>query len=327
MKKRYFFEITYIALLVSALSCSQAIEKPFYDRSGSEGANTERKNEGPEVDNNGSNDYWLRTTNQPSFFTRSLYTDTSLTEDQNLEFCIIPGGSEIEIVGQATMVNDDSLYVYLQDSLDSDCSLDEGYMYIGSLERVSHEIKPVEIDDSTSNPFPGTPGGSQPPENLFESPAVLEFPLDHVPFQDFTGAPRSFASARDGGRRSHAAADLYSATTKDVTAIADGRVIDYYYFYSGTYAVVVEHPEVDGMKIVRYGEIGALAPGIKVGKIVRRGDVLAKVGRINCCHPMLHFEGYKGTLTGPLTASGTRFKRRADLINPTAVLMELQGKL
>ena len=193
-----------------------------------------------------------------------------------------------------------------------------------SITSISHElIRPENPSKTPTNPPKSDIPGTDP---SFESPAVLDFPLPHKPYQSFLSAPRNFGAIRDGGRRTHAAADLYSDTSQPVMAIADGRVIDYYYFYSGTYAVVVEHPEVDGMKIVRYGEVGSLASGVKVGDIVKRGQILANVGKLSCCSPMLHFEGYTGTASGPLSVSSGKYRRRSDLLNPTDLLLELQAK-
>ena len=316
--------LTTLFLLLAG--CSQSIEQPFFDRS-QQGADGELRNRiGPEAENPNSSDFWLRTGDNQSFFKRGLLTDTAASEDLNIEYCVLDAGSEIDIQKQAEMVNDDSVYVYLKSKVSADCPLEEGYLYIGNLERVSHEIKIAESRSETGNPSPVDAPEATPAPSPYESPAILNFPLNHKPYKDFLTAPRSYKSNRDGGRRWHAAADLYSATGEDVKAIADGKVIDYHYFYSGTYAVVVEHPEVGGMKIVRYGEIGGLETGIKIGKIVRRGDVLAKVGKLSCCHAMLHFEGYTGEKTGPLTTSGNKYKRRSDLVNPTKVLTDLENK-
>jgi len=56
------------------------------------------------------------------------------------------------------------------------------------------------------------------------------------------------------------------------------------------------------------------------------GQTIGYVGKVNsgCCEPMLHFELYSGKLTGALTQSGTKFQRRKDLVNPSALLTELE---
>jgi hypothetical protein len=56
---------------------------------------------------------------------------------------------------------------------------------------------------------------------------------------------------------------------------------------------------------------------------VKAGDLIAYVGRMFTMS-MLHFEAYAGTLTGPLTVPKNKpYKRRADIINPTALLDRL----
>ena len=81
------------------------------------------------------------------------------------------------------------------------------------------------------------------------------FPLAQMPYNDwFTGAA-AFGSYRSGGRI-HAASDLYTPAGRTVRSIANGKVLDYYYFYSGTNALVVEH---DDGRVVRYGEVSGVS--------------------------------------------------------------------
>jgi murein DD-endopeptidase MepM/ murein hydrolase activator NlpD len=140
------------------------------------------------------------------------------------------------------------------------------------------------------------------------------FPTKGRPLQSYMEAPRRFRSSRAGGRR-HAACDLYRYKNESIYAVSAGKVIrTTYYFYQGTYAIEVRNN--DG-KIVRYGEVTSKAgPRGNVNK----GQVVAYVGKTSCCTPMLHFEMYSGSKSGSLTTKSGAFRRRSDLIDPTANL-------
>lgn len=154
----------------------------------------------------------------------------------------------------------------------------------------------------------------------------LVFPLRNRPKLDYKSGAREFGASRDGGQRKHAACDLKAPKGTEIFCMADGKVIrEPYDFYSGTYALEVEH--TNGL-IVRYGEIAAKVPaGIRNGATVQQGQHIAYIGQLESGDSMLHLEMYAGTKTGPLTQPGTDYKRRGDLIDPTpyldrAVLLE-----
>ena len=129
---------------------------------------------------------------------------------------------------------------------------------------------------------------------------------------DFKADGRSFGSYRSG--RKHAASDLLNAVGTPIVAISDGEILDFYEFACTTHAVVVDH----GQFIARYGEIHALAPGIKIGHRVTKRQKIATVGRLECTpDSMLHLELYKGTVKGELSKPGNEFFRRGDLFDPT----------
>lgn len=148
------------------------------------------------------------------------------------------------------------------------------------------------------------------------------FPTLKRPTDSYKTGQRKFSASRAGGRL-HAACDLYRETNEDAVSVNSGEVIrDRYYFYQGTYAIEVKH---SGGKIARYGEItGKVAPGVRLKANLRPGQTVGYVGKVNsnCCKPMLHFEFYSGTLTGPLSQPGTKYKRRKDLIDPTDFLTQ-----
>lgn len=155
---------------------------------------------------------------------------------------------------------------------------------------------------------PGTPTSTR-----------FTFPFSGPADASYTEDPRKFGSCRDGCARKHAAADLYGAIGRPIYAVADGKVIDFYAFYLGTYALVVDH----GDFIVRYGEIkGRLPSGVFVGAKIRRGQHVGTVGNLEGLSiNMLHFERFSGAKSGPLTNGVAPFYRRSDLVNPTADLI------
>lgn len=154
------------------------------------------------------------------------------------------------------------------------------------------------------------------------SPECCLFPLRHRPTASYTSGMRRFGAGRSGGRRIHAAADLYQSKNAPIISVAPGKAISgLYFFYQGTYAIEVKH---SGGFVVRYGELtGKKASGVRSGSAVKAGQEIGYMGKVNsgCCSPMLHFELYKGTGRGPLTTGGRGYQRRSDLINPTKYLL------
>ena len=191
----------------------------------------------------------------------------------------------------------------------------------------------IEEDIESDNP-PGQ-GGNNPPEVASTplqdsdgseiSDACCFFPLAKFPTLSFNDkSMRAFGALRDKGSRKHAACDLYSSVGTTVYAVADGKVMDYYFFYSGTYALEVKHAKF----VVRYGEVMGMAKGVSKGSFVKAGQAIARVGKLNCCPPMLHFEKFSGSVTGPLSNLGNPpYKRRKDLVNPTSDLLTWKSKL
>jgi hypothetical protein len=139
------------------------------------------------------------------------------------------------------------------------------------------------------------------------------FPINGDPPQFFTGV-RSFGSWRNRGKRLHAAVDLEEPVGKEIYAVANGTVVDYYDFYRGTMALVVDHGEF----VVRYGEIKRKTKGIKIGAKIQKGQLIGRIGKlIGMGRSMLHFEMYSGDAQGPLTVYSGKYRRRKDLIDPT----------
>ncbi|MGA2709358.1 MAG: M23 family metallopeptidase [Steroidobacteraceae bacterium] len=140
-------------------------------------------------------------------------------------------------------------------------------------------------------------------------------------------SPRSFGSARAGGRK-HAGCDLYAPLGSEIKAVAAGKVTRVATFYWGTFAIEVEHP---GIGVIRYGEV-TVAPGIAGNMLVAEGQTIAFIAQLvnpnpsgTNPHPMLHFEMYSGSGSGLLTTAAVPYKRRSDLVNPTDFLNSVIG--
>lgn len=151
------------------------------------------------------------------------------------------------------------------------------------------------------------------------------FPTIKRPADDYKGGMRRFGASRAAGRK-HAACDLYRLKGEAAVSVAAGKVIRARYaFYEGTYAIEVQH---EGGKVVRYGEIlGKSASGTSKGARVKTGQTIGYIAKVNsgCCEPMLHFEMYTGKLRGALSQrNGTKYQRRKDLMDPSAILTQLE---
>lgn len=159
---------------------------------------------------------------------------------------------------------------------------------------------------------------------------MFRFPIDSLPTLGFHkgSGKRWFGAPRDGGKRLHAACDLIAKKGTPIFAVGPGIILDKHYFYSNTYALVIHHI----FFIVRYGEIDKKLPeDVKVGEIIWKGQHIANVGLLSSGSSMLHFEMYRGTSIGQYTqrnnktyhyVSGSNYKRRSDLLDPTKYLEE-----
>ena len=154
-----------------------------------------------------------------------------------------------------------------------------------------------------------------------------EFPTMYKTTRKFYTGARAFGSSRADGKRKHAGNDLYRKKDEPVVAVAPGKILrNRYYFYQGTYALEVLH---SGGFVARYGELTSKEyENTKAGNSVMMGEKLGNIGVVNskCCKPMLHFELYSGDVTGSLNASGNKYKRRSDLIDPTTYLKKWAAK-
>jgi murein DD-endopeptidase MepM/ murein hydrolase activator NlpD len=155
---------------------------------------------------------------------------------------------------------------------------------------------------------------------------------------DSSSSSASFGANRSNGRK-HAGCDLYWTpdgglfyktsyhsynNNTPVYAVADGKVLDFSYFYLGTYELVIDH----GDFTARYGEIDENVPaGIKVGARVKAGQQIGIMGDLQMSSgtwSMLHFEVYSNKKSGRLTNTSNtsylhvpnaKYQRRGDLMD------------
>lgn len=156
--------------------------------------------------------------------------------------------------------------------------------------------------------------------------AEFFFPFTALPKLNWTEDIRRFGARRSGGKRAHAACDLYFPEGTIIHAVTAGKVtLGPYLFYQGTFALEIDH----GAFLARYGEIQQTT-FVRQGDHVTAGQPIAKVGNlIGITNSMLHFELYDKSATGSLTvknnqtartATGMPYMRRRDLIDPTEKL-------
>jgi len=176
---------------------------------------------------------------------------------------------------------------------------------------------PDGIVDPGGKTFAKLTGSDKPTGNTQQT--SLRFPLKSRPALSYKTDIRRFGANRDHGARLHAGCDLYAGVGTEILAMKDGTVIlDAYPFYLGTKALEVNH----GDFVVRYGEILNAATGVHKNAQVKRGQVIAYVGKLQgLTNSMLHFEMYSGKGAGPLTNTSVKpYKRRSDLLDPTPYL-------
>ena len=132
-----------------------------------------------------------------------------------------------------------------------------------------------------------------------------------------------FGANRAQGKRKHAGVDFYGELGDLVYAILPGIVISNpqtpFIANTSLYAIEIDHGDYIG----RYCEIYDIPP-YSIGDHVYEGQFLGRIGQYKNESPMLHFEMFEGTMTGPLTnRSNMPYQRRGDLMDPTNYIDKL----
>jgi peptidoglycan LD-endopeptidase LytH len=117
-------------------------------------------------------------------------------------------------------------------------------------------------------------------------PTVLRVPVEGVRRRDLVS---TFGAPRDGGRRKHEGADIFSKKGTLVVAAAPGRVVRIGNDRLGGRVVSVLGA---GNRVYSYAHLDRWAEGLKVGQRVGAGDPLGTVGNTGNARttpPHLHF--------------------------------------
>ncbi len=144
------------------------------------------------------------------------------------------------------------------------------------------------------------------------------FPFTSPPAVSWNTGGRKFGAARKGTRRRHGGCDIIKPVGTIIHAVSDGVLVhEETYFYSSTYYVTYQHGNI----LVRYGEIMRRSNGKKKGSKVKKGEPIAKVGRLDSGSSMLHIEIFtKGSLHTGLRAETMPYQRRSDVTDPDPYL-------
>lgn len=103
----------------------------------------------------------------------------------------------------------------------------------------------------------------------------------------------TFTAARSGGR-SHGAIDIMAPRGSRVLAVADGVVERLHRSRLGGITAYVR--SADGDWVYYYAHLDSYAPGLSPGQLIRRGDLIGRVGSTGNAHPEwphLHFAMYR----------------------------------
>ena len=188
---------------------------------------------------------WVEIGSNDTFLKKTKTEDTANLANRGPRVCSLYKGQKYFLYSAPELVGD-HYKINVVNFINRGCAFSRGYVYVKHLKGTSLGTSMIQ--------------------------KTLNFPLSHRPYEDYTTGIRKFGSDRSGGGRLHAGSDLYSAVGNEVLALSDGKILDFYYFYSGTYALVVEHWYGNDKRVVRYGEISHMAPSIVIGSQVRKGQ-------------------------------------------------------
>lgn len=136
---------------------------------------------------------------------------------------------------------------------------------------------------------------------------------------------RRFMAPRSSGARHHAGVDLWGKADDIIFACESGKIVNFYYFYNGTYALLVQ---CDSGIVINYGEVkpnSLIEFGLNVGSKVKAGDKIGRVGLLTGGSHMCHFETY---ISGTIQNSSWKAHkpRPPSLLNPTQYLIDLAAR-
>ncbi len=141
------------------------------------------------------------------------------------------------------------------------------------------------------------------------------------PASDATGQRHFLADRRvDDERWYNGGVDLYGDFGETVVASEEGTILRFEPLYSGVHKLLVRC--TSGL-VVHYGGVdpGSLDSfGLRVGDLVRSGQPVAHVGRMDGGQPMLHFETY---MAGTKDIAACLGVNSASFLDPTEYLLNL----
>lgn len=155
---------------------------------------------------------------------------------------------------------------------------------------------------------PGKPEEFEEPADEAPTPAEIDialrstrpaFATDHgrllLPVDGIaaTQLVDTYTAARSGGR-SHGAIDIMAPRGSRVIAAADGVVERLHRSSLGGITAYVR--STDGNWVYYYAHLDSYAPGLEAGQLIRRGDLVGRVGSTGNAHPAwphLHFAMYR----------------------------------
>lgn len=132
---------------------------------------------------------------------------------------------------------------------------------------------------------------------------------------------RRFMVDRNGDGKYHVGIDLYARVGDPLVAMESGTVVNYYHFFSGTYALFLQ---CDSGLVINYGEVAKNSWNefnVQKGTKVKKGYPIARVGEMSMGSHMLHFETYM-----PPTSQNKQYYGgdTGPILNPTYYLLLAQ---
>lgn len=220
------------------------------------------------------------------------------------------------------------------------------------------------VEDNSGSPRytrGGLPPDAPEPKSSTVWPLLRKRPIKVYRFVSGKGpnGARCIGYRRGNGARGHAGIDLCAKYGDVVVSVADGTIVNFYWFYKGVFALFIDH----GDYVVNYGEIDrsslsrfnlktpSFADGNKLrrttrfytgtdldsvgdsypwlaseGSSVKAGDPIGVVGKMEKSS-MLHFEMYSSGVTRNKRWTGfPDSSPPSGLLNPTNFLLTLSGR-